>query len=43
MHEFRENYKPEPAPEYRNTGKDYLTAVVIGTLLALALTAWWSA
>lgn len=42
MHEFRENYTPAPAP-YKNTAKDYLAAIAIGALLAVALTAWWSA
>jgi hypothetical protein len=42
MNTFRENYKPEPLP-YRNTAKDYLLAIVIGAMLAVALTAWWAA
>jgi hypothetical protein len=42
MNTFRENYTPEPMP-YRNTAKDFLVAVVIGAMLALALIAWWAA
>ncbi|MEN9588592.1 MAG: hypothetical protein RLZZ481_378 [Pseudomonadota bacterium] len=42
MHNHRQNYTPEPLAT-ANRPRDYAAALVIGALLALALTKWWAA